>query len=337
MKKIVFFILLIFPFLIKTQIINFPDANFKAKLLQSSPSSIIAQTGWFGTYAGQQIKIDSNSDGEIDQNEALQVTQLIINGSSISNVTGLEYFANLRVLLISNNSVSSFYFPSLVYLYTLYIGNNQLTSLDVSNYLDLTYLICQNNQITSFDCSMLPNLKNVYCGHNLISSLDFTNNPLFEDLGCEYNPNLTSIKIKNNHTQLFGSQTQLQQCWGGNPNLNYICADASEIPALQSFLASCNITQTITIDSACALGVDGFNEREVSVFPNPSNDVVYLDNTNNYFKSVQVYNSIGQLISTQKIGVAASASIDLSGYSKGVYLLNFQGEKGSKCCKVVKE
>jgi hypothetical protein len=36
------------------QIINFPDANFKAKLLQSSPSNKIARTGWFGTYAGLQ-------------------------------------------------------------------------------------------------------------------------------------------------------------------------------------------------------------------------------------------------------------------------------------------
>jgi len=262
-KYIFFFILSLYCYFINAQIINFPDANFKAKLLQSSPSSFIAQTGWFGTYAGQQIKIDSNSDGEIDQNEALQVTQLTIGGSSISNVTGLEYFTNLRVLLTSYNTISSFYFPSLVYLNTLYIGNNQLTSLDISNYPDLTYLICQNNQITSLDCSMLSKLKNVYCGHNLISSLDFTNNPLFEDLGCEYNPNLTSIKIKNNHTQLFGSQTQLQQCWGGNPNLNYICADAAEIPALQSFLTGCNITQAITIDSNCGLGVAEFNDSEV--------------------------------------------------------------------------
>lgn len=85
------------------------------------------------------------------------------------------------------------------------------------------------------------------------------------------------------------------------------------------------------------LGTESFNKSEVRVFPNPSTGLVYLDNTNSSFKSVQVYNSIGQLISTKTLGVAASASIDLSGYSKGVYLLNFQGEKGGKSCKVVKD
>lgn len=108
----------------------------------------------------------------------------------------------------------------------------------------------------------------------------------------------------------------------------------------------CGSTYTSDIINSCAavirlnndvLGMEGFNKDEVSVFPNPSTGVVHIDNTNNGFKSVQVYNSIGQLISTQTLGVTASANIDLSGYSKGVYLLNFQGEKGGKSCKVVKE
>jgi hypothetical protein len=64
---------------------------------------------------------------------------------------------------------------------------------------------------------------------------------------------------------------------------------------------------------------------------------VYLDNTNSSFKTFQVNNIIGQLISTQTLGVAANASIDHSGYSKGFYLLNFQVEKGGRSCKVVKE
>ncbi len=216
-------------------------------------------------------------------------------------------------------------------------GFNQLTAIDVSIYPNLTQIGCDNNQISSLDVSMLPNLEKVICGHNLISNLDFSNNPLFDELGCEYNPNLTTIKIKNNHTQLFGSQSLYNQCWGNNPNLNHICADAAEIPALQSFLAGCNITQAITIDSNCALGVEGFNDSEVSVFPNPSTGIVYLGNSNSSFKTVQVYNSMGQLISTQTLSVVASASIDLSSFSKGVYLLNFQGEKGGKSCKVVKE
>ncbi|MBC7693809.1 MAG: T9SS type A sorting domain-containing protein [Burkholderiales bacterium] len=337
-KHIIFFILFLYCTLLNAQIINIPDANFKNKLINGSTDCIFATSYTYSTgYSNDILVVDTNHNGEIEQSEALAIEFMKISFASISDVTGLEYFTNLKGLTLANNQITAVNLASLTKLEQIAIQQNQLTSLNLTGLINLKRLWCWNNQIFNLNFYGLPNLKIVYCSHNLLSSLDFMDNPLFEDLGCNYNPNLTSIKIKNNHTQLFGSQTALNQCWNNNPNLNYICADAAEIPALQSFLASCNMTQAITIDSACALSVEGFAKNEVSVFPNPSTGVVYLENTNSGFKTVQVFNSIGQLISTQTLGVAASASIDLSNYSKGVYLLNFQGEKGSKSCKVVKD
>lgn len=338
-KQIIFFILSLYCSFINAQIINIPDANFKNKLINGGANCSFA-TGYNyeagGSFNGVLV-VDTNHNGEIEQSEALAIEFMYVVTSSISDFTGLEHFTNLKGLTLANNQITAINLAPLTKLESIAIQQNQLTNLDLTGLTELKLLYCFNNQISNLNFYGLPNLKKVYCGHNLLSSLDFMDNPLFEDLGCNYNPNLTTIKIKNNHTQLFGSQTALNQCWNNNPNLNYICADAAEIPALQSFLAGCNMTQAITIDSACVLGVDGFGISEVSVFPNPSNGLVYLDNTNSGFKTVQVYNSIGQLISTQTLTVAASASIDLSGYSKGVYLLNFRGEKGGKSCKVVKE
>jgi len=43
------------------QIVNIPDANFKAKLLEASPSNTIAKD-----LAGNYFKIDANGNGEIE-------------------------------------------------------------------------------------------------------------------------------------------------------------------------------------------------------------------------------------------------------------------------------
>ena len=53
------------------QIINFPDANFKLRLMQSSPNNAIATN-----QSGASIRIDSNNDNEIDVVEAQAVYRL---------------------------------------------------------------------------------------------------------------------------------------------------------------------------------------------------------------------------------------------------------------------
>ncbi len=59
MKTKIFYLLLAFTTLCKAQIINIPDANFKAKLLQSSPTNNIARN-----INGIYFKIDSNNNND---------------------------------------------------------------------------------------------------------------------------------------------------------------------------------------------------------------------------------------------------------------------------------
>ncbi len=63
MKKYLL-LLLLASFSVEAQIVNIPDANFKAKLLEASPSNTIAQNA-----SNQNIKIDVNDDGEIQESE----------------------------------------------------------------------------------------------------------------------------------------------------------------------------------------------------------------------------------------------------------------------------
>ena len=124
MKKLyTLLVIALIGFVGKAQIVNIPDANFKAKLLQASPSNQIASTqtpdinGYVTTYA----KIDTNNDGEVQVSEALAIKWLSVRISSISDLTGIESFTNLINLNCSNN---------------------QLTSLIVSGLTNLKYLYC---------------------------------------------------------------------------------------------------------------------------------------------------------------------------------------------------
>ncbi len=334
MKK-VFFLLNICFAISYGQVINFPDANFKARLLQASPSNGIAQNNNSGLY----IKIDINNDGEIEQSEALMVNNLNIINCNIGNLEGLQYFTNLTVLGLDTNHVTSINLSSLTQLTALNCHTNQIASLDLTGLTNLMYLYCYNNLLTQLDFSGLPNLKTVYCGNNQLTSLDFSYNPLFEDLGCMNNPNLISIKIKNNHQQLFGSQTQLNECWSGCPNLNYICADDFEIPALQSYLQGCGITQAITIDSACPLlGNDGFEVKEFGVSPNPSASVFTIS-----FPTIQknvtlsVYNLMRQCVFNSTLSQVEEYSLDMSLFSSGCYLLKITSGELTSTKKIIKE
>ncbi|KJD36150.1 hypothetical protein PW52_05955 [Tamlana sedimentorum] len=126
--------LLLFSFLMATawfsthaQNVNIPDANFKAYLVGDTA-------------------INTNSDSEISVAEAQAFTgELLINGLSISDLTGIEAFVNItRLDCYSNN----------------------LTALDVSNNLALTRLHCAANQIETLDISANTQITDIQCHNN---------------------------------------------------------------------------------------------------------------------------------------------------------------------------
>lgn len=82
---------------LRAQIINFPDANFKARLLAANASNGYACVGAnsMGCLPGV---VDTNGNGEIEVNEAQSVAILTLDDANIINLTGIEYFVNLERL-----------------------------------------------------------------------------------------------------------------------------------------------------------------------------------------------------------------------------------------------
>lgn len=238
-----------------SQIINFPDANFKAKLLEQS----------FGGFAF----LDINNDDEIEVSEALNWTySLELGNANISDLTGIEFFTNVDYLYVHNNNLVEADLSSLINLKFLKINNNSLTNLDVSDLIGLEYIQCYNNQLISLDFSGLTNISvisssnnqltsltlnensqlvHLYCNDNLLTSLDVSGSPNLVQLQCSSN-NLTTLNIKNGSIEFVD--------FSNNNNLQYVCVDGVQLLNVEEKIAQYGYTDCYA-NSLCS-----FNQNE---------------------------------------------------------------------------
>ena len=156
-KKLLFFILfgsILFVFnesSATTQLVNIPDANFKAYLLGDS-------------------LINTNGDGEIQVSEASAFTgDMVVNGLEISDLTGIEAFTSLTYLDCAKNYLDSLDVSQNTALTVLSCYGNLLTGLDVSQNTALTYLNCGWNLLTNIDVSSNTALTTLICYGNLFN------------------------------------------------------------------------------------------------------------------------------------------------------------------------
>jgi len=85
-------------------------------------------------------------------------------------------------------------------------------------------------------------------------------------------------------------------------------------------IAACNNggygqAEDYTINIQESLGTGNFSKNNLKIYPNPTTDFVTVQ-TESAIRSIQVFNQLGQLISTQK-----ATTINLSGVATGIYLV----------------
>ena len=329
MKKLYFLLLLAFGFS-NAQIVNIPDANFKAKLIA--------------------LGVDTNSDGNIQQSEALATNNLDLSSSNISDLTGIQAFTSLSGLYCQSNELTSLNISglnNLTYFNCSYnqiailsinggnfttfncsgnqmnsltatniscssvfeCGNNNLTYLNISN-SSFFLLNCSNNQLSTLslsstiisfelNCSnnQINNLdltgklfSNFICDNNLLTTLDVSTCTNLNLFFCNGNP-LTSLFIKNGRNENIS--------FSGDANLLFICADESQIMNIQS-----QANPATLVSSYCSFTPGGsYNTITGSViFDSNSNGCDASDIPQPNIK-INVYNGTGQeSISTNNSG-----------------------------------
>ena len=226
MKKRYFLYFLLVSFFTNAQIINFSDADLKAKLLSASPPT----TYFAKDLSGNYTKIDTNNNNEIEVSEALQISYLDLSGqifiggtfypNNTSNLTGIEYFTNLKYLDCRYLPLVTIDATPLINLEELFCGDpnlssplttlnvtglnnlinlrcfgaSLLTSVDVSTLTNIIDLWFYSTGITALDVSSLTNLLRLVCSYNQFTSIDVSNNINLQYLSCNGNQ-ITNLDV----------------------------------------------------------------------------------------------------------------------------------------------
>lgn len=224
MKKFIY-ILTLFSFtFVNAQIISIPDVMFKQALLLSNTTD--QQVAF--DIQGNPMAVDANQDGEIQETEALAVYGLdlsgnengliLIEGNPIYDLTGLNYFLNLKDLDISTNALTGQTFNATIFnnlvnfsaansslsgvvvsnmatLKKIDVTGNNLTEINVTGLTALEELIVDSNQITNLDFSTNLALRKLNARANLISTLNWSQLTQLTDLNISFCENITSVDV----------------------------------------------------------------------------------------------------------------------------------------------
>lgn len=327
-KQLLLISLFLFTLTINAQIVNIPDANFKDKLVNADVATVNA---YAQDANGDNMVVDVNNDGEIQESEAQAVYRLYLNYSNISDLTGIQYFTNLTHLKADHNSnLMLLDLSNMTNLLNVNVEYCGLTSLDITGCSSLEKLECGVNQLTSLDLTGISSLDFLSCFHNQLTSLDFSpvnltyfyasNNPLvIVDLSAQSNlqgfslygcTDLTTAYIKNGSVQYFNSEE-----FGDCPNLNFVCVDEAEYDvAYNSILAAAgwgsdmNI-EDITITTTCPVtGEEGNAITGTVRFDLDSNGCDASDITQSFVKVTSTHDNNVSTIFTNSNGYYSFAA-----------------------------
>jgi len=148
-----------------------------------------------------EIGVDDILDGFVDTKKCLSITSMDLSDKNIRDLTGINIFKNLEVLLLDNNFLEDIDLSKNIKLEILSISNNLLSNIDLSENSSIKSLGLDKNKIESIDLSYLTLLSSLNLSANNLSSLDLSSLSLLYDLDVRINNNLTCIKV--NSTQNF--------------------------------------------------------------------------------------------------------------------------------------
>ena len=301
-RKILLFVsTLLFSTAFYGQNVTIPDTEFKAALLNYSPS------------------IDTNNDNEISVTEAAAVTVLNIsdhhydmqvgdpndpNGGGgmeifgISDFTGIEAFTNLTSLICKEND---------------------LTNLDVSALTQLTYLDCSNNRnpagwgggITGLTLPNTNTLTTLICGSNYLTSLDVSAYTSLTHLNANGN-NITTLTLPNT--------TTLQTLQFGSNQLTTI--DLSQYTALTNLILYNNSIANINLPNTATLtNLDCRQNQLTTLDISQNTGLITLDCSNNQLTSLDV--NTNTTITSIKCSTNQITGLDLSYLTSLTYIRTF--------------
>ncbi len=217
-------------------------------------------------------------------------------------------------------------------LVSLGLDYNNFEGSIPQEYSNLTLLtglwLSANNldgDITNIYASM-PNLGGLFLhSNNLSGVIDLTMNENLEYAILSDN-NLSTIDVRNGNNIGIGAIQALN-----NPNLTCVFVDdKNNIPS--GWDIDSNATYVETQVECDALGIEEFHATTFKVYPNPTKDL-FIINSETVIETVSIYDIFGKIVKTYPM----QNEYDVSGITKGMYLINIKSETGTSVKKLIIE
>ena len=303
----------------------------------------------------QFLDASGNTITDLDLSNNTMLEYLTCNFNQISDID-LSNNLHLKDISMSNNSLTSLDLAFNDSLISLSCSGNAITELDLSNKPNLEFVFCEDNTLSVLELSNVPELVRVWCTGNQISELDVLNKPNLEQLMAGDNL-LTSLDLSScgsliwiwlYSNQLFelnvanGLNAYMAGFPGGgieyipnftdNPNLTCITVDNVEhstewwntegYPIFNNPNGYVSIDSSMYFSSDCASAlVDELTSETVLIYPNPAKNhiTVNLNGIEETISILKMYDSSSKLVFEKQS--TSTLAIDVSGFAKGLYLL----------------
>ncbi len=228
-----------------------PDDNFEQELIN--------------------LGYDDVLDDYVLESNVNTVTILSISDKNIADLTGIEAFAALEELHVTNNPLGSLNLTQNVALELLNANNTSISTIDLTQNAALQYLSIESNSLTTVDITQNTALISASFQTNQLTAIDVSQNTMLQSLNLVQNNQLTAVDVTNNPNLV-------------TLNLNF--TQVSNIDVTNNLLletlsaASCPIT-TINVANNTALkilGLVGTPITKVDVSNNPIFESLYVSN-----------------------------------------------------------
>ena len=287
MKKLYFLFFLTISFLGNAQIINFPDIEFKNKLLSANPSVSIAKD-----VNSNNIKIDSNNNNEIEVSEALAVYYLNVNNiglnplinNYITNLDGLNYFTNLEYFNATFNKIIEYDFTNHITLKDIILTyNTTLNLIELNGLVNLERFECNScGNISSLDFSSCISLNNIVCSASNIQYINLKNGKIEQSILL--NNTLSNLCVDEEQVAIINNN--LPQFGLDNCNVNSYC---SFTPGGKFYEISGN-TKLDSNNNGCDVTDINYSNLNFSITDGTNTGSLIANQTGNYYISVSTGN-----------------------------------------------
>jgi hypothetical protein len=147
-------------------------------------------------------------------------------------------------------------------------------------------------------------------------------------------------ELKNNECYTFTMNDSFGDglcCGGGDGYYNIKSEDGTVVVGSGNVFTSVEKKYFKTTNSLETAGFETANA--VYLYPNPSKETlnILVPNTFGLPDSYTIHNSLGQMISTEKVGIKADLTINISALNKGIYFITIVKESTKKSLQFIKD